>query len=119
MVKVLDDFPDETTTAVRDDVTLTNSGSITISASNTVISGLNISGNVTITGNNVTLQDCHISGNVSVIGTGSIIQYCDIIGSGQLGVGATNGVDINPNGVDGQGANTTIRFCDISQFENG
>jgi Right handed beta helix region/Carbohydrate binding domain len=107
-------FPDATTTGVRDGVTLTPSGGITINTAGAVVSGLNITGDVVITAPNVTLVDCKITGNVSFESTGGTMEYCDVIGRNSL-----DAVDINPNGHVGEGDNTTIRFCDISNAENG
>jgi Ca2+-binding RTX toxin-like protein len=107
-------FPDATTTGVRDGVTLTPSGSLTVNTAGAVISGLNITGDLIINAANVTITDCKITGNVSFESTGATMQYCDIIGSQSI-----DAVDINPNGIRGQGDNTTIKFCDISNAENG
>src|SRR5215471_18362321 len=101
-------FPDATTTGVRAGVTLTPSGGITINTAGAVVSGLNITGNVVITAPNVTLVDRRITGNVSFASTGGTMEYCDVIGHNSI-----DAVDINPNGRDGQGDYTTIRYCDI------
>src|SRR5262245_13337230 len=108
------EFPNASTTGVRDGVALTPSGSITINTAGAVVSCLNITGDVVITAPNVTLVDCKITGNVSFESTGGTMEYCDAIGSNSM-----DAVDINPNGHVGEGDNTTIRFCDISNAENG
>jgi Calx-beta domain/RTX calcium-binding nonapeptide repeat (4 copies) len=108
------EFPNASTTGVRDGVTLTPSGGITINTAGAVVSGLNITGDVVITAPNVTLVDCKITGNVSFESTGGTMEYCDVIGRNSL-----DAVDINSNGHVGEGDNTTIRFCDISNAENG
>jgi Big-like domain-containing protein len=107
-------FPDASTTGVRDGVTLKASGGMVINTAGAVISGLDITGNVVITAPNVTLVDCKVTGNISLESTGAVIQYCDVVGQN-----TTDTIDINPNGVNGQGANTTIANCDISGSENG
>ncbi|WP_027169828.1 Ig-like domain-containing protein [Mesorhizobium sp. WSM3224] len=107
-------FPNASTTGVRDGVTLTPSGDVTINTAGAVVSGLDITGDVVITAPNVKLVDCRITGNVSFESTGATMEYCDVIGHNSL-----NAVDINPNGRVGQGDNTTIRFSDISNAENG
>ncbi|MGV7217091.1 Ig-like domain-containing protein [Bradyrhizobium sp. UFLA05-112] len=107
-------FPDASTTGVRDGVTLKPSGDITISTAGAVVSGLDITGNVVITAPNVTLVDCKITGNLSLASTGAVVDHCTVIGKN-----TTDSIDINPNGVDGQGASTTIKNCDISGSENG
>lgn len=86
------EFPGASTTGVRDGVTLTPSGGITINTAGAVVSGLDISGNVVITAPNVTLVDCKITGNVSFESTGGTMEYCDVIGRNSL-----DAVDINPN----------------------
>ena len=56
----MDEFPNASTTGVRDGVTLTPSGSITINTAGAVVSGLDITGDVVITAPNVTLVDCRV-----------------------------------------------------------
>src|SRR5882724_405945 len=91
-------FPDASTTGVRDGVTLKPSGGITISTAGAVISGLDITGNVVITAANVTLVDCKVTGNISLESTGAVVQYCTVVGQN-----TTDSIDINPNGINGQG----------------
>jgi hypothetical protein len=108
------EFPNASTTGVRDGVTLTPSGGITIDTAGAVVSGLNITGDVVITAPNVTLVDCRVTGSIIVQSTGATIEYVDAVGRNSL-----NTIDINPNGRAGEGDNTTVRFCDISGSENG
>jgi hypothetical protein len=97
-------FPNESTTGVRDGVTLSSSGApLTLDTAGAVVSGLDIDGEVIITASNVTLVDCRVSGLISIQGgTGAVIDHVD----------ATGGLDI-------EGDNATVRFCDISGVENG
>ena len=62
----------------------------------------------------MTLVDCRVNGNISLESTGAVVEYVDVVGRNTV-----DSIDINPNGINGQGANTTIRFCDISGSENG
>src|SRR6476619_953475 len=108
------EFPNASTTGVRDGVTLTPSSGITINTAGAVVSGLNITGNVVITAPNVTLVDCRVIGEILVQSTGATIEYVDAVGRNSV-----NSININPNGHLGEGDNTTVRFCDISGAENG
>jgi hypothetical protein len=108
------EFPNASTTGVRDSVTLTPSGSITINTAGAVVSGLDITGDVVITAPNVTLVDCKVTGTIQIESSGDTVEYVDAIGRNSV-----NTIDINPNGIDGQGALATILGCDISGSENG
>jgi hypothetical protein len=94
-------WPDATNTGVSFGVTLTKSGSLTLSTAGQVISGLEINGSVFINASNVTLENCRItSGGFTVvqIGNGSIspanvvIQDCEINGMGMGGSPGSNGI---------------------------
>lgn len=89
-------FPDETNTGVPAGTTLTNSGSITVTADGTVISGKRITGMIIVRANNV------------------VVENCDINGSGNGGGGAC---------VDQDAAyatrNLTVRYCKLYAVSNG
>jgi hypothetical protein len=107
-------FPDATTTGVRDGVTLTPSGDITINTAGAVVSGLNITGNVFINAPDVTLVDCRVTGEILIGAPRATIQYVDVIGHNTV-----TAIDTNPSGAPGGGDGSVIQFCDISQAENG
>src|SRR4051794_28801700 len=97
-------FPDAQSTGVRDGVTLTQVGDMTVTTPGAVISGLEIHGTLRIEADNVTVQDCRIVNDGGWNGilipdgnTGAVVQYSDFIGP--------------INGISGTG---TFRFNDFS-----
>jgi Ca2+-binding RTX toxin-like protein len=104
---VMAQFPDASTTGVRDGVTLTPSGGITINTAGAVVSGLNITGDVFINAQNVTLTDCQVNGTIFITAPGTIIDHVDVVGHNS---GA---------GIDIEGNNAIVQYCDISHAENG
>ena len=103
-------FPDAQNTGVRDGVTLTVVGDMTVTTPGAVISGLEIHGTLRIEADNVTVRDCKIINDDSAYNgilipdgnTGAVVEYCDIIGA--------------INGISGAG---TFRFNDFDSNENG
>jgi hypothetical protein len=108
-------WPDASNTGVPAGITLTPSGSITISTPGAVVSGLNISGTVNINANNVTLKNVRVrSSSFAVVRiqagrSGVVIQDCEIDGVGTNNAGN--------HGIAGEGA--TVRRCEIFNVENG
>jgi len=109
-------FPDETNTGVPSGTSLTASGPITVTTSNTTIDAKDITGNITINPGvtNTTIQNCLITTEdffgIQSDGTGTVtVTNCEINGQGAVGGGygiATEG----PLNVSG---------CNIYGFENG
>jgi chitodextrinase len=77
-------YPDETNTGVPSGVTLTPSGSLTVSTNGTVLDGLDITGQVVITADNVTIRNCRITSAdyypIDYSGTGLLVEDTEIIG---------------------------------------
>ena len=68
---------------------LTSSGSVTVSKSGSVVSGLDISGCLTVTASNVTIKDTRISGTCDLIvnnqGRDLVLDHVEIDGRGSAG----------------------------------
>lgn len=77
-------YPDETNTGVPSGVSLTSSGSITVTQNGAIIQGLDISGQIVINADNVTIRNCRItSGDYYPIDygrTGLLVEDTEIIG---------------------------------------
>lgn len=77
-------YPDETNTGVPSGVSLTPSGSITVSQNGAIIDGLDISGQIVVNADNVTIRNCRItSGDYYPIDygrTGLLVEDTEIIG---------------------------------------
>lgn len=108
-------FPDATNTGVPAGVTLSPSGSLTVTKAGTVISGLDIKGTVYINAPNVTIENCKITGstdtgvvNIASGVTGATVKNCTISGTGANNDGS--------HGINGQG---TFIGNNISGVENG
>jgi hypothetical protein len=89
-------WPDASNTGVPDGVSLTASGSITVTAANTVIDGKNITGGVLIKAANVTIKNSRIAGSAGgascvFVQSGSVtIQDSEIVGNCENGIGFDN-----------------------------
>ncbi|MBD5831674.1 hypothetical protein [Janibacter melonis] len=59
-------YPDETTTGVRDGVTLTPSGSVMADEDGQVIEGLDITGEISVSASDVTIRDVRVTGGRGV-----------------------------------------------------
>lgn len=118
-------WPNETNTGVRSGVSLTPSGGVVVTRSDTVISGLDIKGGVYIKASNVTLIDSKVtSASFYIVRiepgvTGTVIQNCEINGTGKendgsygiIGQGTfiANNIYNVENGIGVSGADTLIR----------
>src|SRR5262245_22336340 len=106
------EFPNASTTGVRDGVTLTRViGTFTTSFDGQVISGIDAD-KIVINNDNVTVVNCRVgsmvSGTVpSNAVTGTTIEYCDVYGKSSL------------NSIDMEADDSIVRFNDISGSENG
>lgn len=117
-------FPDATNTGVADGLTLTPSGSLSLTTPGQVVSDLNIFGTVQISADNVTLQRCRISASsywvVSIDGgvAGATIQDCEIDGQNGKTDGATM-IYIGNTGTSGPTPRLRILRCNIHGGCNG
>lgn len=78
-------WPNASNTGVPAGTTLTSSGSITITKSGTVISGLDVNGSITVSTSNVTIKNTRVHGKINsgYNGyTGIVIQDVEVIGPG-------------------------------------
>ena len=107
-------FPNASTTGVPSGVTLTPSGSIVVTKSGTVLSGLDINGSVYVAAGvtNVTIENCRITTSAHAAiqsdGSGSItVSNCEINGLGKTA--GSYGIDASGNFINN----------DIYGFENG
>ncbi len=102
---------------VQQNLTLSASGSVSSTANNQIIEGLNISGGMTISHNNVTVRRCKVAAVsnvcISIVpgATGTLIEDCLIDGTG----GGSNGISHFATFTI---SNVTVRRNNILGFEN-
>ena len=98
------EWPTASTAGVPAGVSLkTVNGVFTSSSNGQVIEGLDIGVAIIVNHTGVTVRNCRVTGGFDVKAVNCIVEYCDLYGIGFL------------PGADG----STIRYCDISNVENG
>lgn len=112
-IPVKTNYPDATTTGVPTGSVLTNqSGRLTVTTPNTIISNKHFLSDVVISANNVTIQNSLLDAGgyfpITVTDgyTGAVIQDCEI-----------NGGSFGQQGI--RGSNMTVLRCNIHHIENG
>lgn len=106
-------YPDEATTGVPVDFSLTAATSFTLDVAGATVNGLDFQGPVTITAPNVTLKNCKITAKgwavLDIQADGVTLENCEIDGQAAPGI----------RGISVSGKNVTIRRCDIHHVEDG
>lgn len=106
-------YPDETTTGIPVDMSLTSATGFTLDVAGATISGLNFQAPVTILAPNVTLRNCKITAKgwavLDIRADGVTLENCEIDGQAAPGI----------RGISVSGNNVSIRRCNIHHVEDG
>lgn len=108
-------FPNANTTGVRAGVTLTDSGSITVNTSGTVIEGLRVNGTITVNAANVVIRDTLIRGG----GNGYPIRLTDGAQNVLIEYVEVDNLDSTGIGIYFNGGSGRVRYTDIHSAEDG